>query len=109
MTGEEILSIFYDNILFKRVENRWQFKENLSFYKSKILSFDLLDQNGKILITKGTKVNQKIINEIKKKNNANLLIEENSLVGFYIASDIAVLKLYIVLKYNIGEQPGLLR
>ena len=88
MTGEEILSIFYDNILFKRVENRWQFKENLSFYKSKILSFDLLDQNGKILITKGTKVNQKIINDVKKKNITNLLIEQDSLIGLYIASDI---------------------
>jgi len=89
MTGEEILSIFYNNINFKRNEYGWQFKENLSFYKSKILNFDLLDSNnGKILISKGTKVNQKIINDIKKKNVTTLSIEENALIGLYIASDI---------------------
>ena len=64
-------------------------KEDLAFYKSKILGFDLMDsKNGKILITKGTKVNQKIINDIKKKNVSNLTVDENSLIGLYIASDI---------------------
>ena len=32
------------------------------------------------LITKGTKVNQKIINDLKKKIS-NLTVEENSLIG----------------------------
>jgi len=89
MRSEEILSIFYENIPFKRNEFGWQFKQDLLFYKSKILNFDLLDsKNGKILITKGTKVNQKIINDIKKKNISNLSIYENSLMGFFLASDI---------------------
>jgi len=89
MRSEEILSIFYENIPFKRNEFGWQFKQDLLFYKSKILNFDLLDsKNGKILITKGTKVNQKIINDIKKKNISNLSIYENSLIGFFLASDI---------------------
>jgi DNA-directed RNA polymerase, beta subunit/140 kD subunit len=89
MTGEEILSLFYDNVLYKRNENGWQTKENLSFYKAKILNFDILDPNsGKILISKGTKVNQKIINELKKKNVNNLAINESSLIGLFIASDI---------------------
>ena len=89
MTGEEILSIFYDNIAYKRNDHGWQFKENLSFYKSKILSFDFFDSsNGKVLVNKGTKLNQKNINDIKKKNVTNLSIEESSLIGLYIASDI---------------------
>ena len=89
MSGEEILSIFYDNSSYKRNNLGWQFKEDLLFYKSKILSYDLLDStSGKILISKGTKVNQKIINDIKKKKVTNLSINENSLVGLYIASDI---------------------
>ena len=89
MSGEEILSIFYDNSSYKRNSLGWQFKEDLLFYKSKILGYDLLDStSGKILISKGTKVNQKIINDIKKKKVTNLSINENSLVGLYIASDI---------------------
>ncbi len=89
MTGEEILSTFYDNINYKRNDYGWQFKENLSFYKSKILAFDLLDSsNGKVLFNKGTKLNQKAINDIKKKNISNLSVDESSLIGLYIASDI---------------------
>ncbi len=108
MTGEEILSIFYDNILYKRNDYGWQFKENLSFYKSKILNFDLLDSNnGKILITKGSKVNQKIINDIKKKNVTSLSIDESSLIGLYIASDIIdekTGKIYYEAGFEIDEE-----
>ena len=35
MTNEEILEIFYDNILYKKNDFGWQFKENLSFFKGK--------------------------------------------------------------------------
>ncbi len=108
MTGEEILSIFYENITYKRNEYGWQFKENLLFYKSKILAFDLLDSSsGKILINKGVKVNQKIINEIKKKNISNICVEESSLVGSYIASDMIDEKsgkIYYEAGYEIDEE-----
>ncbi len=89
MTGEEILSLFYDNIIYKRNEHGWSFKEDLSFYKAKILNFNLLDtKNGKVILSKGTKVNQKTINEFKKKNISNISINEESLLGFYLSSDI---------------------
>ena len=89
MTSEEILAIFYDNITCKKNDYGWQFKEDLSFYKGKILNYNILDsKNGKILITKGTKVNQKIINEVKKKNPSTITIDNDSIVGHYLASDI---------------------
>ncbi len=89
MTGEEILSLFYDNVQYKKSEFGWSFKQELSFFKGKILNFDLLDsKNGKTILTKGTKVNQKIINDIKKKNISNLTISEESLLGFFLSSDI---------------------
>ena len=89
MTGEEILSLFYDNIVYKKNNYGWSFKEDLSFYKAKILNFDLLDsKNGKTIVSKGTKVNQKIINDLKKKNISNISIDEESLLGSFISSDI---------------------
>ena len=89
MSSEEILSTFYENIQYKKDKFGWKFKINLSFYKSKILNYDLLDQkNGKTLISKGTKVNQKHIRELESKKGQNLCIEDNSLIGLYIASDI---------------------
>ena len=89
MTGEEILSLFYDNIVYKKNDFGWSFKEDLAFFKAKILNFDILDsKNGKIIITKGTKVNQKIINDLKKKSITNVTISNESLLGFFISSDI---------------------
>ena len=89
MTSEEILSLFYQNILYKKNEFGWSSKQDLSFFKAKILNFDLLDsKNGKIILPKGTKVNQKNINDLKKKNVTSVTITEESLIGFYISSDI---------------------
>ena len=89
MTNEEILSLFYDSISYKKNNFGWTSKQDLSFFKSKILNYDLLDtKNGKILVSKGTKVNQKIINELNKKNISNISISEESLLGFYLSSDI---------------------
>ncbi len=89
MTSEEILNIFYDNVVYKKTENGWQFKEDLSFFKGKILNYDLMDpKTGKILLSKGTKVNQRNINELKKKNISAISIDEQSLIGHYLASDL---------------------
>ncbi len=107
MTGEEILSLFYQNIPYKKNEFGWSFKPDLSFFKAKILNYDLLDsKNGKLLISKGTKVNQKIINDLKKKNILNISINEESLVGFYLASDIIdenTGKIFFEAGYEIDE------
>ncbi len=89
MTGEEILSLFYQNINYKKNEFGWSFKQDLYFLKGKILNFDLIDsKNGKVILTKGTKVNQKIINDLKKKNISNITITEESLLGFFLSSDV---------------------
>ncbi len=107
MTGEEILSIFYDNIQYKKNDYGWGFKQDLSFFKAKILNHDLLDsKNGKIILSKGTKVNQKIINDLKKKNITNLTINEESLVGLYLSSDIIdekTGKIFFEAGYEIDE------
>jgi len=107
MTGEEILSVFYKNIIYKKNNFGWSFKEDLSFFKSKILNFNLLDsKNGKVIISKGTKVNQKIINDLKKKNISTVTIDEQSLLGFFISSDIIdekTGKIYFEAGYEIDE------
>ena len=107
MTGEEILSIFYDNIQYKKNDYGWSFKQDLSFFKGKILNNDILDsKNGKIILSKGTKVNQKMINDLKKKNIANLSINEESLIGLYLSSDIIdgkTGKIFFEAGYEIDE------
>ena len=107
MTGEEILSLFYDSILYKKNDYGWSFKEDLSFFKGKILNFDLIDsKNGKNLLTKGTKVNQKLINDLKKKNLSNITISNDSLLGFFTSADIIdekTGKIFFEAGYEIDE------
>ncbi len=108
MSGEEILNTFYDNLLYKKNDYGWQFKEELSFYKAKILNHDIIDSNsGKILISKGTKVNQKLIKDLKNKNITSLTISDESLIGHFIASDIIDIKtgkIFFEAGYEIDEQ-----
>ena len=107
MTGEEILSLFYDSIAYKKNEFGWSFKPDLSFFKAKILNYDLLDyKNGKVLLSKGTKVNQKLINDLKKKSISNIAINEESLLGCYLSSDIIdenTGKIFFEAGYEIDE------
>ena len=108
MTNEEILNIFYENLSYKKNDYGWQFKEDLSFFKSKILNFNILDsKNGKIIISKGTKVNQKIINDFKKKNITSITIDNEAIIGQYLASDIIDIKtgkIFYEAGYEIEEQ-----
>ena len=107
MTAEEILGVFYDTVSYKKNEHGWQFKEDLSFFKAKILNYDILDpKTGKLLISKGTKVNQKIINDLKKKNLSIISINNEALIGHYLSSDIIDTKsgkIYYEAGYEIDE------
>ena len=72
MTSEEILATFYENIQLKKMNMDGKFKINLSFYKSKILNYDLLDQKMvNTYLVKGLKFNQKHINELENKVGQN--------------------------------------
>ena len=107
MSAEEILSFFYNTIEYKKNKYGWQHKENINFYKAKILSYDFLDSNsGKIIFEKGSKLNQRIINEFLKKKINTLTIEENSLLGHYSSSDIiddTTGKIFYEAGYEIDE------
>ena len=89
MTAEEILNFFYESVEYKKNKYGWQFPEILSFFKGKILNYNLLDSNnGKVLFVKGSKITQKLINETIKKKINTLTVEEHSLIGQYLSADI---------------------
>ncbi len=107
MTGEEILNFFYNLLTFKKNKKGWVSKLDLNFYKGKVINIDILDEkNSKILIKKGTKVNQRIINEIEKKKINLFCLKEESLVGNFISEDIIddkSGKIYYEAGYEIDE------
>ena len=89
MIGEEILGLFYDSFGFKKGKHGWNSKLDLNFYKGKVLNYNILDSNsGKLVLEKGTKVTQRHIDDVLKKKRNIFCIEEESLIGNFIANDI---------------------
>ena len=107
MTAEEILSFFYDNIEFKKGKFGWNSQLDLSFYKGKVLNFNIFDaSNGKVVLEQGTKVTQRIINEILKKKIKIFSLEENSFIGSFLSSDLIdekTGKIYFEAGFEIDE------
>ena len=53
MTAEDILMTFYEKIIFKRDKFGWSSNLDLSFYKGKVINYDLLEASkGKIVLPK---------------------------------------------------------
>jgi len=107
MSAEEIVNFFYSTTEYKKNKYGWQHKEDIDFYKAKILSYNFLDTNtGKVIFQKGSKLNQRLINEFLKKKITTLTIEENSLIGHYSSSDIiddTTGKIFYEAGYEIDE------
>ena len=93
---------------FKKDKAGWTSKLDLNFYKGKVININILDpKNKKIVINKGTKITQRTINEIDKKKIKLFSIEETSLIGNFIASDIInekTGKIYYEAGFEIDEE-----
>jgi len=107
MTAEDILTTFYDSIIFKLDKFGWSSNLDLNFYKGKIINYNLLEPSrGKIIVQKGTKVIQRILNEFAKKKIKVFSIEEESLLGKFIACDVIdekTGKIFYEAGYEINE------
>ena len=108
MTGEEILGIFYRSIGFKKGKYGWDSKLDISFYKGKVLNYNILASNsGKVVLKNGTKVTQRFVDEIQKKKINIFCIEEESLIGKFLSCDIINEKngkIYFEAGYEINEE-----
>jgi len=107
MANEDILRTFYDSIAYKKDKFGWSSKLDLNFYKGKVINYNILNaSSGKIIIKKSTKVTQRVLNEIEQKKIKYYSIEEESLLGNFIASDIIdekTGKIFFEAGYEIDE------
>ena len=86
-SSEEILSIFYKVEKYTRVEDNWRkpfIPDNLEGTKA---TFDIKDaKTGKIIIESGKKITPRLLNQYE--NIKDLKIENEELIGKYIAKDL---------------------
>ena len=86
---EEILSIFYGRVAYKKVKNGWTtpfIKENWRGVKP---LRDLVDaKTGEVIAPAGKKIAARVANKLAEDGVKNLLVSSDDLAGRFIAEDI---------------------
>ena len=86
---EEILSIFYGRVAYKKVKNGWTtpfIKENWRGVKP---LRDLVDaKTGEVIAPAGKKIAARVANKLAEDGVKNLLVSSDDLAGRFVAEDI---------------------
>ncbi len=90
---EEILSIFYDNIVLKAAKGGWRMPFRPDRMRGIKPTTDLIDaKTGKVAIEAGRKVTARLANKLADEGLKELLIKDEDLYGRYLAQDIVNLE-----------------
>jgi len=88
MSKEEILSCFYETILYKRVKNGWTTAFTPDRLKGQKLLADLIDaRTGKPVAEAGLKMTARLAQKLVEKGVKDILIQSEELAGQYLATD----------------------
>ena len=87
-TPEEILSFFYDKVLFTRVKKGWKTAFEGEALRGIKLTSDLVNaKSGKVVAETGTKMTPRLIRELAEKGMKEQLVSNEDLIGRYISDD----------------------
>ena len=88
---DEILNLFYSTEIynFNVKDNKWKFNFNPKNIKTGKLQKSLINaSDGKVAVKQGTKINPAIAKKLFNDGLKNLLIEDDELIGKFVADDI---------------------
>ena len=88
MSKEEILSFFYSTVTFHRGAQGWMTPFEPEQYKGKLTS-DLRDaRTGDAVLAEGERMTPRIARRLREEGLADILVNDEQLVGRYFASDL---------------------
>ncbi|MDP9128524.1 MAG: DNA-directed RNA polymerase subunit beta, partial [Pseudomonadota bacterium] len=88
MGKEEILSSFYETVLYKKTKNGWTTAFSPERMKGQKLLVDLVDaKTGKSAAEAGTKMTARLGAKLVEQGLKEILVQTNELVGQYLAND----------------------
>jgi len=91
LTSQDMYDFFYSKTKFVKNSKGWVGAFNPIAGKSSRLSRDLIDADtDKVIAVAGTRLNKRLISELKKKGLKNILFSSEELIGKFISSDIKV-------------------
>ncbi|CAK0778564.1 RNA polymerase subunit beta [uncultured Gammaproteobacteria bacterium] len=89
MSREEILSVFYETITYRRVNQGWTVPFDAERLKGVKISRDLVDaRSGQVLVTAGTKITPRLAKKLIEQGLEEQLVQPEDLFGGYLAQDI---------------------
>ncbi|MER2520767.1 MAG: DNA-directed RNA polymerase subunit beta [Bdellovibrionales bacterium] len=104
MTKEEILSAFYESVLYKRVKNGWSTAFSPDRMKGHKLLTDLIDaRTGKVVAELGTKMTARVCAKLAEEGVKEILVSAEEFSGHYLAADMVDEKSGLVL-FEAGDE-----
>jgi DNA-directed RNA polymerase subunit beta len=89
MSPEEILSYFYEQVVFTRGKKGWKTEFNAERMRGSKLTSDLIDaKSGKVLAESGTKITPRLAKKIKEDGVTEVLATLEDMKTRYVAIDI---------------------
>ncbi|RWM18315.1 DNA-directed RNA polymerase subunit beta [Mesorhizobium sp.] len=89
MDGEEILSTFYNKIIYKRAGDHWRIPFNVERFRGLKAVGDLVDADtGEIVVEAGKKITARQARQLGEKGLKAIKATDEDLLGNYLAEDI---------------------
>ncbi|RCL01138.1 MAG: beta subunit/140 kD subunit [Candidatus Tokpelaia sp. JSC085] len=96
MEGQEILSTYYDTLVYKKNDDGWQVSYSPERFKGMKLTTDLIDaDSGKVMAEAGCKLTVRAVGDLIKRGLKFIRVTDDDLYGSYLATDIV--------NYETGE------
>ncbi|MFN4355122.1 DNA-directed RNA polymerase subunit beta [Parvibaculum sp.] len=93
LDSEEILSTFYNSVIFTKVKQGWRVPFDADRYRGAKPERDLIDaKTGKAVVEAGRKVTPRLAKKLAEDGLKELLVQDEDLFGRYLAQEIVNLE-----------------
>lgn len=89
LSRSDILSYFYENVVFKKVKGSWKVAFNPMQWRNRKMLHDLVDANtNEVALQAGTKMTPRMARELQEKGLKEILVSAEEIMGRYLALDV---------------------
>ena len=89
MSADDILTYFYDRVIFTRAKKGWHTPFSAERMKNIKLARDLVNaRTSRTAVEAGTKLTPRLLRQLEEKGLEEILVPDEDLIGRYVASDL---------------------
>ncbi len=89
LDSEEILDLFYDEVLYKQTKKGWETPFNPQSLRGIKPDYDLINaKNGDVVVEAGRKITPRLLRKLEEDGLKTLLVTEEELAGRFVSQDL---------------------